>query len=597
MKNVIPYLVCASQLLLTNATVIAAIEVAPPENRSVVSPDFRRILNTPNQYNIAKPNDPQLGNAAVGMVVGDTPGEVLVVSGLEVIQGDLQIIGDGRVEIAPTGTLRINGDIHLVGDGQLVGNAGRLEFLQTYSYESEILVWEQSSIELHGTVIDGGGHSFSMAIGAKAVWFDVEVVNGFATWALFDGGDVELSNITNAGEFLQIGTSSLLLYRCETVLFWLTLPDGSIVDTTLPSPGDVAIFELNSKSSWASGIPYTTRIEECTQSMWAIMARDGSDATIRDSELRVVGNIFESNDSFEISGVANGMHIADSTFIWGGVQQRFVNSTVQTWNYYAWGQTILTMRNTIFGEVFSDDLAVVTVEQSICDGSGGHMHTNGQGQLFFLQSLCLTQITIEDNSLFVGASSSFMSPVIDATGDSISAFYNSTTTGDPRAHDSAAIFIAALNPLTATRGDIVPVSGSARMITGPQSFFEFVSFDVEFLDDPDWIMIDGPVPTPVNNGALAQWDTAAVLPGQHTTRLSMIHSGGGDPIQLQSTATINAPLCPADLTADGILDFFDISGFLTAFSAGIPAADFTGDGIFDFFDISAFLTAFSAGCP
>jgi len=55
--------------------------------------------------------------------------------------------------------------------------------------------------------------------------------------------------------------------------------------------------------------------------------------------------------------------------------------------------------------------------------------------------------------------------------------------------------------------------------------------------------------------------------------------------------------CVVDLTGDGILDFFDISAFLTAFSAGDPVADFTGDGSFDFFDISAFLTAFSAGCP
>ena len=58
-----------------------------------------------------------------------------------------------------------------------------------------------------------------------------------------------------------------------------------------------------------------------------------------------------------------------------------------------------------------------------------------------------------------------------------------------------------------------------------------------------------------------------------------------------------APSCPADLTADGTLDFFDISTFLTLFSSGDLAADFTNDAQLDFFDISAFLTAFSAGCP
>ncbi|MCA9276507.1 MAG: hypothetical protein KDA29_10820 [Phycisphaerales bacterium] len=56
-------------------------------------------------------------------------------------------------------------------------------------------------------------------------------------------------------------------------------------------------------------------------------------------------------------------------------------------------------------------------------------------------------------------------------------------------------------------------------------------------------------------------------------------------------------VCPADLTGDGALDFFDVSAFLNAYNAMNPIADLTGDGNFDFFDVSAFLNAFSAGCP
>jgi len=56
-------------------------------------------------------------------------------------------------------------------------------------------------------------------------------------------------------------------------------------------------------------------------------------------------------------------------------------------------------------------------------------------------------------------------------------------------------------------------------------------------------------------------------------------------------------LCPADLTGDGSLNFFDVSAFLSAFAAMDPVGDFTGDGQFNFFDVSAFLAAFAAGCP
>lgn len=61
--------------------------------------------------------------------------------------------------------------------------------------------------------------------------------------------------------------------------------------------------------------------------------------------------------------------------------------------------------------------------------------------------------------------------------------------------------------------------------------------------------------------------------------------------------TITAKACPADFSVDGGLDFFDVSGYLTLFSAQHPQADMNDDGMFDFFDVSAFLTAFGAGCP
>jgi len=63
------------------------------------------------------------------------------------------------------------------------------------------------------------------------------------------------------------------------------------------------------------------------------------------------------------------------------------------------------------------------------------------------------------------------------------------------------------------------------------------------------------------------------------------------------TLTPPPPICVADLNGDGVLNFFDVSMFLTAFLAMDPIADLNGDSAFNFFDVSAFLTAFAAGCP
>lgn len=45
------------------------------------------------------------------------------------------------------------------------------------------------------------------------------------------------------------------------------------------------------------------------------------------------------------------------------------------------------------------------------------------------------------------------------------------------------------------------------------------------------------------------------------------------------------------------LNFFDVSAFISGFTASDPATDLNNDGEFNFFDVSEFLTIFSAGCP
>ncbi|RMH11246.1 MAG: hypothetical protein D6695_09580 [Planctomycetota bacterium] len=55
--------------------------------------------------------------------------------------------------------------------------------------------------------------------------------------------------------------------------------------------------------------------------------------------------------------------------------------------------------------------------------------------------------------------------------------------------------------------------------------------------------------------------------------------------------------CVPDWNADGALDFFDVLGFLSAFTSNEPAADLNNDGILDFFDVLDFLSLFAAGCP
>lgn len=54
--------------------------------------------------------------------------------------------------------------------------------------------------------------------------------------------------------------------------------------------------------------------------------------------------------------------------------------------------------------------------------------------------------------------------------------------------------------------------------------------------------------------------------------------------------------CPADLNADGSVDFFDVQWFLNAFTARQVQADLNADGQINYFDLQLFLNLFAAAC-
>ncbi len=111
--------------------------------------------------------------------------------------------------------------------------------------------------------------------------------------------------------------------------------------------------------------------------------------------------------------------------------------------------------------------------------------------------------------------------------------------------------------------------------------------------DPETVLVGSQGPasfvkaTASNNGVVVVWQIDGPTTDDQLVAQRVNRAG-----QLGGPA-----LCPADLTGDQSLDFFDVSAFLNAYNAMDPAADFTGDGLYDFFDVSAFLNAYNTGCP
>ena len=101
----------------------------------------------------------------------------------------------------------------------------------------------------------------------------------------------------------------------------------------------------------------------------------------------------------------------------------------------------------------------------------------------------------------------------------------------------------------------------------------------------------------IDAGTNAGWTSLLTTDLAGNSRFVDAFGGGASTIDMGAYEYQVVNACPADLTGDGALDFFDVGDFLEAFAAQDPIADFTGDGMFDFFDVGDFLEAYAAGCP
>ncbi len=88
-------------------------------------------------------------------------------------------------------------------------------------------------------------------------------------------------------------------------------------------------------------------------------------------------------------------------------------------------------------------------------------------------------------------------------------------------------------------------------------------------------------------------DTAGVLITLTPESLTFGGSLAVDLVLFASPAS-----CAADVNGDGMVNFFDLAGFLDLYNSGDSAADLAPPlGVINFFDLAAYLDLYNAGCP
>ena len=307
------------------------------------------------------------------------------------------------------------------------------------------------------------------------------------------------------------------------VLFWLVLPDSSIVQSSLPE--DSLLVDWSFPDAGSHGIPFHVEIDSCTTVLWGLISRTGSSATFRDTHFRVVGLYFESPDSLALNGLVNGSRHADDLVPAADRTLRLINSSVDTWNFYTALSAKLSLENCIFGETLAMDSSRVTILNSVCDGSGGYIGAMNKSFLIVFGSLIKSQVTSRQNAVLVGASSSFTGGELDADEESIMFLANTTYAVPPQAHKAASIFEAQLGPVDGVVDSEIPLIGTARLLRGPESPLEFRGYRVDYRpQNGAWRPVHDKQKEPVFNDLLATWRTFGLQSGPFELRLNLFHN-------------------------------------------------------------------------
>lgn len=464
------------------------------------------------------------------LVIGDTPGETLFISGAYDIPMDIYIINDG-VMLLRNANLSIEGNVFVVNKGTFDCDSSEVHFLQDYIYEYIMFIADSSVFIMRNTTTTFNGFPINLlTIGdAHLIWENLD--NRDFTTAVVMGNSIDsLRNVDMAGEWLLTDNSLTSFKNSGTLLVWYFFPDSSIIDFSFPDEDTINGFVFDSTLSTVSGIKYHTEIDSCTNVMWGMIPLAGSDVTIRDSQIRTTGLMFNA-DSSSVSGLVNGFTYDDFTLPLQDRVYHLINTYINTWSFYPADSSYLEVQSCIFGEALGMGDANFLIQNAFCDGSGGHIETTDNSfGIIFLSSLMCDVISKRNSILIIGYSSVLFGNIW-ATGSSMMLFINTSIPDFPEVYDTSLVFIDAITgPSTANTYETVPVIGSATVLSGPFHPAEFDYYELFYreLGESLWVPFDTTHYTPVYNGTLGFWNTNGLLTGYYELRCQLFDTFGNN---------------------------------------------------------------------
>lgn len=478
------------------------------------------------------------------LIIGDTPAETLNVTGYFYNEGNIIIINDGVLEVK-NADFNLDGDIIIANNGVATFDSSDVNIIQHYIYHHILFVTDSAycSIKNSETSFNGYQLSFSIAFDGEINMQNV-TNQDWITAGVQHTASVTLRDITGlTGEWLFLDECYAEFKHVDYLLTWYFFPDSSVVDFDFPEDDTLYGFYLDSTLASVSGVGYHVEIDSSTDCMWATIPLKGSDVIIRNSDLRVTGIMFEGTDTFDVSGLVNGLSYSDWVLPVLDRTYRLINTSVQTWNLYPDDTTNITLSSSIFGELCGFTDSYTTIQNAFCDGTGGHIEAAYRSLVAVYSSSIFADVISKDRGICVLGNCAMPVGRIWVTGASIMVIVNTSFPEDPIPSDTSIVFVASITaPSSGYTEDSIGIVGSAWVDKGPIQPLDFDNYKLSFrkVGDVTLTPFGDTKYQEVRRDTLDYWNTSGLSEGTYEIKL-VLKDNVGDSVEAWKQINLSLP--------------------------------------------------------
>ncbi|MDD5529814.1 MAG: T9SS type A sorting domain-containing protein [bacterium] len=473
------------------------------------------------------------------------------------INNDIFLIGNGQLIVRGC-SLCVKGCIYSTQNSLFSIDSCTLIMPQEYVYQFGFLSIDSSKIEIKHSTLNSsnlplgagiGGSLDKTLTGGSLVFDSVHMDNSFVSFGIMGhNSKINVRHTNRAGEFVIMGDSaSVHISHSDSIIVWVGFPRGSsgkLYGDSLNANKWINHFAY--PDTTCKRINYSFVLDSLTGLRLGTMTMDSTNVDLYNIDGIFAGNIFEIPLNDTITGLVDYSKYSDFTAPLPGRTYHLVNSSVNAWNLYFNAGTQLSIKGSIFGECILSDSAKSTFTNVTCDGAAGHIGTSSDSLLVCFLTTLYTDAVMDGSSMSMMVLTSMSgNGHLIARNMATVVLYNTILANPIMIYDSATVLVSALYPSSpAYTNDSISIRGSANMVKGPSSHFNFEGYRIEYAsanNTSTFFPITGKITIPVDNGELCKFSTYGLNSGTYVIRLWYFFStfGTNDSFKFDNSIYLN----------------------------------------------------------